>query len=65
MKIPKIVNKGKRKYKLINTYKTYALYEETTTGVKECFTFHELGLIKGIKEFDNLKKQANYILPKI
>ena len=46
MKIPKILKKNNRKYKLLKIYKNYVLYEEEWTGYKECFSKHELGLIK-------------------
>lgn len=46
MKIPKILKKNNRKYKLIKIYENYVLYEETKVGYKECFNKHELGLIK-------------------
>ena len=46
MKIPKILRKNSRKYKLLKIYKNYVLYEEEWTGYKECFSKHELGLIK-------------------
>lgn len=46
MKIPKILKKNNRKYKLIKIYKNYVLYKETEVGYRECFSKHELGLIK-------------------
>ena len=46
MKIPKILKKNNRKFKLIKIYETYVLYEEVGVGYKECFSKHELGLIK-------------------
>mgnify|MGYP001855500269 CR=1 FL=1 len=46
MKIPKILKKNNKKYKLVKIYKTYVLYEDTQTKAKECFGKHELGLIK-------------------
>jgi len=46
MKIPKILKKNNRKYKLVKIYKTYVLYQEIEVGYKECFSKHELGLIK-------------------
>ena len=46
MKIPKILKRNNRTYKLIKIYETYVLYGEVWLGYKECFTKHELGLIK-------------------
>lgn len=46
MKIPKILKKNNRKYKLVKIYENYVLYEDTQTKAKECFGKHELGLIK-------------------
>ena len=45
MKIPKILKKNNRKYKLIRIYKTYVLYEEVEVKYKECFMKHDLGLL--------------------
>lgn len=46
MKIPKILKKNNKTYKLIKIYETYVLYEEVWFGYKECFMKHDLGLIK-------------------
>lgn len=46
MKIPKILKKNNRKYKLLKIYETYVLYEDIETKVKECFNKQELGLVK-------------------
>ena len=37
--------KGKKEYILEKMYPNYALYSDLEYGVKECFTFHELGMI--------------------
>lgn len=44
--IPLELKKNGRIYKLINSYKTYALYQDIKTKSRICFTMHELGLIK-------------------
>lgn len=46
MKIPKILKRENRKYIFVKCYKNYVLYEETSTGIKECFNRNELGLIQ-------------------
>ena len=50
MKIPKIINKNNHKYIFKKQYPNYVLYVDLLTGVRECFTFHELGLIKNHSE---------------
>ena len=44
MNIPKIYKKENKKYKLVKIYSNFALYKDKY-GIKQCFTFHELGLI--------------------
>lgn len=46
MKIPKILNKNNKRYILEKVYKNYALYSDLQSGLKECFNFHDLGLIE-------------------
>lgn len=46
MKIPKILKKNNKTYKLLKIYENYVLYEETKTKHRECFIKHELGLVK-------------------
>lgn len=46
MKIPKILKKNNRKYRIVKIYENYVLYEEIEVGYKECFMKHELGVIK-------------------
>lgn len=46
MKTPKIISKNRREYILVKEYENYILYKDMITGVKECFTRHELGLAK-------------------
>ena len=46
MKIPKILKKNNKTYKLLKIYENYVLYEETKTKYRECFMKHELGLVK-------------------
>lgn len=46
MKIPKILKKNNKKYKLIKIYENYVLYEEVEVKYKECFMKHDLGLLK-------------------
>ena len=64
MRIPKVISSNNREYILVKAYGRYALYKDMITGVKECFTYHELGLIKDRHDYKNLKKQAKFIIPK-
>lgn len=44
MKIQRYIKKDNKRYKLVKIYTNYALYKNRY-GVRECFTFHELGLL--------------------
>jgi hypothetical protein len=46
MRIPKIISIRNREYIIVKEYKTYILYKDMLTGCTECFTKHELGLVK-------------------
>lgn len=65
MRIPKIISNNNKEFILVKTYKNYALYQDMITGIKECFTYYELGLIKDQHDYKNLKKQAKMKIPKI
>ena len=65
MKIPKILKKNNRTYKLIKTYETYVLYEEVWFGYKECFMKHELGLIQRKEKTYNLKPEKVTFLQEV
>lgn len=61
MKIPKILKKNNRTYKLIKIYETYALYEEVWFGYKECFMKHELGLIQDTGVMKGFKRNPDNV----
>ena len=46
MRIPKIISKNNREYIYEKTYPNYIMYKDLLTGVKECFSRYELGLLK-------------------
>lgn len=46
MNVPMILNKNERRYILEKIYNNYALYSDLQSGLKECFNFHDLGLIE-------------------
>lgn len=46
MKIPKIISKNNHEYIFVKEYKNYIMYEDMITHTKECFCWHELGMIK-------------------
>lgn len=50
MKIPKIISKNNHEYILVKEYPNYIMYMDMLTHVKECFSRHELGLVKEIIE---------------
>ena len=61
MKIPKIIKKNNRTYKLIKIYETYALYEEVWFGYKECFMKHELGVIQDAGVMKGFKQNPDNV----
>lgn len=50
MKTPNILKKEKRQYVKVKEYPNFVLYIDWITGIRECFSFHELGLIKPIED---------------
>lgn len=46
MKIPKIISCNNREYIIVKEYPNFVLYRDWITGIRECFSFHELGLIE-------------------
>ena len=46
MKIPKVISKNNHEYILVKEYPNFILYKDLITGVKECFTLYQLGLIR-------------------
>lgn len=46
MKIPKIISKNRHEYIFVKEYPNFIMYKDMLTGVNECFSRHELGLIK-------------------
>lgn len=46
MKIPKVISKNNHEYILVKEYPNFILYKDLLTGVKECFTPFQLGLIE-------------------
>lgn len=45
-----ILKTNNKKYILEKMYPNHALYTDLDTGLKECFTFHELGMIEELEE---------------
>lgn len=48
MNIPKIISKNNHEYILVKEYPNHVLYMDMLTHTRECFTRHELGMIKEI-----------------
>ena len=46
MRIPKIISKNGHEYILVKEYKNFIMYKDMLIGTMECFSRHELGLIK-------------------
>lgn len=47
---PMILKTNNKRYILEKMYPNHALYTDLDTGLKECFTFHELGMIEELEE---------------
>ena len=47
MNIPKRLSKVNKEYTFIKAYPNYVLYQDNL-GLKECFKFDELGLVKEV-----------------
>lgn len=54
MKIPKTISKKGNEYIFVKEYKNFILYKDMLTGIKECFSRQELGLIKKQERIYNL-----------
>lgn len=52
MYCPRILKKDNKEYILEKVYEKnrYALYFEWNMNIRECFSFHELGMIEEIEE---------------
>lgn len=46
MKIPKIISKNGHEYIFVKEYPNFVRYKDMLIGTMECFSKHELGLIK-------------------
>ncbi len=46
MKIPKIISKNGHEYIFVKEYPSFVKYKDMLIGTMECFSRHELGLIK-------------------
>ena len=46
MRIPKVIRNNNHEYIFVKEYENFILYKDMLTGVKECFSRHELGLIE-------------------
>ncbi len=46
MTILKIISKNNHEYIFEKVYPNFIMYKDMLTGAKECFSRHELGLIK-------------------
>ena len=46
MKIPKVISKNNNQYIFVKEYADFVLYKDLLTGVKECFSKFDLGLIQ-------------------
>lgn len=61
MTIPKIISKDNHEYILEKEYKSFIMYKDMVTGVKECFNRQELGLVK--EQVEGSKK-LKYLIKK-
>ena len=54
MKIPRRIKKHNRKFIFVKRYPKFVMYQDFLAGYKECFSFHELGLIKNEERVHNV-----------
>lgn len=57
MKIPNIISKNGHEYILIKAYKNFILYQDMQTGINECFSEYDLGLIKEQPRITNISPE--------
>lgn len=57
MKIPKVISKNNHEYIFVKEYPNFILYKDLLTGVKECFTPYQLGLIKEQEAARNIRPE--------
>ena len=58
MRIPKVIGKNNREYIFVKQINgNMFLYQEMLYGYKECFSKHDLGLIKRQKELKHIKPE--------
>lgn len=57
MEILKIISKNNHEYIIVKEYDNFILYKDMMTGVKECFSKFELGLIKNQEKPKNLSPE--------
>jgi len=55
MKIPQIINKNNHTYIFEKEYPNFIMYKNQVTGVKECFSNYDLGLVKPTKIMQGFK----------
>ena len=57
MKIPKVISKNNHEYILVKEYPNFISYKDLITGVKECFTPFQLGLIEEQEAPKNIRPE--------
>lgn len=61
MTIPKIISKNNHEYIFEKEYKNFIMYKDMITGVKECFTRQELGLVKSTNIMQGFAKNPQNV----
>lgn len=46
MKIPKIIRRNNNEYIFEKEYPNFIMYKDMLIGVRECFSRHELGMVR-------------------
>lgn len=50
MRIPRVIGKNGNQYIFVKEYPNFIMYKDMITGTKECFSRHDLGLLKEVAE---------------
>lgn len=61
MKIPKIITSNGNQFIFVKEYPNFIMYKDMLTGVKECFTRQELGLVRDTGIMKGFKKNPQKV----
>lgn len=59
MRIPKVISRNNREYIFVKEYPNFISYKDMIIGVREDFTYYDLGLVKEVEVRPKLRKNMN------